>query len=83
MTANIQQEISRIVESRNRATQLDNLIQSYRLCARTEGKSEKTIRITTTALSTLRYFLETDHPIIKSFEPGEDWSYCFIEEISV
>ncbi len=24
---------------------------------------------------------ETVHPIIKSFEPGEDWSYCFIEEI--
>ncbi len=28
------------------------------------------------------HFLETGHPIIKSFEPGEDWSYCFIEEIS-
>ena len=27
------------------------------------------------------HFLETGHPIIKSFEPGEDWSYCFIEEI--
>ncbi len=27
------------------------------------------------------HFLETGHPIIKSFEPGEDWSYCFVEEI--
>ncbi|MEE8194520.1 MAG: hypothetical protein V3T73_03340, partial [Dehalococcoidales bacterium] len=59
MTANIQQEISRIVESRNRATQLDNLIQGYQLCARTEGKSENTIRITKTALATLRGFLES------------------------
>ncbi len=59
MTANIRQEISRIVESRNRATQLDNLIQGYQLCARTEGKSENTIRITKTALATLRGFLES------------------------
>jgi hypothetical protein len=28
-----------------------------------------------------KHFLKTSHPIIKSFEPGEDWSYCCIEEI--
>jgi integrase/recombinase XerD len=58
MTANIQQEVNQIVELKSRATRLDNLIQGYRLCARTEGKSEKTIRIYTTALATLRAFLE-------------------------
>ncbi len=58
MTANIQEEVNQIVELKNRATRLDNLIQGYRLCARTEGKSEKTIRITTTALTILRDFLE-------------------------
>ena len=25
----------------------------------------------------------TGHPIISSFEPGEDWSWCFIDEIEV
>ena len=58
MTANIQEEVNHIVEVKSRATRLYNLIQGYRLCARTEGKSEKTIRITTTALTTLRDFLE-------------------------
>ena len=41
MTANIQEEVNHIVELKSRATRLDNLIQGYRLCARTEGKSEK------------------------------------------
>jgi hypothetical protein len=41
MTVNLQQEINQIVELKRRATQLDNLIQGYRLCARTEGKSAK------------------------------------------
>ena len=59
MTANLQEEINQIVELKNRATRLDNLIQGYQLCARTEGKSNKTIRITTTALNTLKNFLES------------------------
>jgi hypothetical protein len=58
MTANIHEEVNHIVELRGRATHLDNLLQGYRLCARTEGKSEKTIRITMTALTMLRDFLE-------------------------
>jgi uncharacterized UBP type Zn finger protein len=24
-----------------------------------------------------RHFEATGHPVIKSFEPGEDWAYCF------
>jgi site-specific recombinase XerD len=58
MTASIQEEVNQIVRFKSRATRLDNLIQGYRLCARTEGKSEKTIRIYTTALTTLKGFLE-------------------------
>lgn len=23
------------------------------------------------------------HPLISSFEPGEDWSWCFVDEIEV
>jgi uncharacterized UBP type Zn finger protein len=23
---------------------------------------------------------ESDHPIISSLEPGEDWSWCFVDE---
>jgi site-specific recombinase XerD len=35
------------------------MIQGYKLCARTEGKSEHTITIATTALTTLNRFLES------------------------
>ena len=59
MVANIQRELERIVERRSQATRLDTVFQGYRLCARTEGKSEKTILITTTALNKLRQFLES------------------------
>ena len=23
---------------------------------------------------------ETDHPIVTSVEPGEDWSYCYVDD---
>ena len=63
MTASIQQELDHIVEKQNQASQLDNVFQGYRLCARTEGKSENTIRIAETALRTLKSFLESrDYP---------------------
>jgi uncharacterized UBP type Zn finger protein len=25
----------------------------------------------------------TDHPIIRSLEPGEDWSWCFVDEVAM
>ncbi|NLF63474.1 MAG: UBP-type zinc finger domain-containing protein [Chloroflexi bacterium] len=27
-----------------------------------------------------KHYYETGHPVIKSFEPGEDWGYCFADE---
>ena len=27
-----------------------------------------------------KHYKATDHPIIKSFEPGEDWIYCYPDE---
>jgi thioredoxin reductase (NADPH) len=27
-----------------------------------------------------RHFHETKHPVIKSFEPGEDWAWCFVDD---
>jgi hypothetical protein len=27
------------------------------------------------------HFHDTLHPIIRSFEPGEDWSYCYVDEV--
>jgi uncharacterized UBP type Zn finger protein len=24
---------------------------------------------------------EVDHPIVRSAEPGEDWSYCFVDDV--
>ncbi len=30
-----------------------------------------------------RHFLSTGHPVMQSFEPGEDWMWCFVDEIFV
>lgn len=27
------------------------------------------------------HFEETGHPIIRSAEPGEDWSWCYVDEV--
>ena len=28
------------------------------------------------------HFKATEHPIIRSAEPGEDWSWCFVDELA-
>jgi uncharacterized UBP type Zn finger protein len=30
-----------------------------------------------------KHFHEVHHPIVRSLEPGEDWSYCFIDDVEV
>ena len=30
-----------------------------------------------------RHFLDTSHPIVDSFEPGENWRWCHVEETLV
>lgn len=30
-----------------------------------------------------KHFHSTQHPIMKSFEPGEDWMWCFVDEVEV
>ena len=30
-----------------------------------------------------KHFIERKHPIISSFEPGEDWSWCFSDDVEV
>ena len=57
MSVNLQQELNYIFKTSGQATRLDTLIQGYKLCARTEGKSINTIRIANTALTTLKGFL--------------------------
>ena len=27
------------------------------------------------------HFRETAHPLIQSYEPGEDWWYCYVDDI--
>ena len=29
-----------------------------------------------------KHFHETGHPIMRSFEPGEDWGWCYVDEIT-
>jgi len=26
------------------------------------------------------HFRSTDHPVIRSFEPGESWRYCYVDD---
>jgi uncharacterized UBP type Zn finger protein len=28
-----------------------------------------------------KHFRATSHPIIKSFQPGEDWMYCYVDDV--
>jgi uncharacterized UBP type Zn finger protein len=28
-----------------------------------------------------KHFHSTDHPVIKSFERGEDWGWCYVDEL--
>jgi uncharacterized UBP type Zn finger protein len=30
-----------------------------------------------------KHFHATGHPIIQSFEPGEDWRWCYVDETEV
>lgn len=30
-----------------------------------------------------KHFERSRHPIIQSFEPGEDWRWCFVDEAAV
>jgi hypothetical protein len=27
------------------------------------------------------HFGHTDHPLVQSFEPGEDWWWCYVDEV--
>ena len=28
-----------------------------------------------------RHFGDTQHPVVRSFEPGETWRWCFVDEV--
>lgn len=30
-----------------------------------------------------KHFHATRHPIIKSFEPGEDWGWCYVDQLYI
>jgi uncharacterized UBP type Zn finger protein len=30
-----------------------------------------------------KHFHETSHPVIQSFEPGEDWLWCYVDELYI
>jgi uncharacterized UBP type Zn finger protein len=30
-----------------------------------------------------RHFWSTHHPIVRSLEPGEDWRWCYVDEVVV
>jgi uncharacterized UBP type Zn finger protein len=29
-----------------------------------------------------KHVAATDHPIVSSLEPGEDWSYCYVDDVA-
>ena len=32
--------------------------------------------------ATAHWLADHEHPIIRSFEPGEDWWYCYIDDLA-
>ena len=30
-----------------------------------------------------RHFQHTDHPVVASFEPGEQWAWCYVDEVEL
>ena len=30
-----------------------------------------------------KHFQATEHPIIRSLEPGEDWGYCYVDDVEL
>jgi uncharacterized UBP type Zn finger protein len=30
-----------------------------------------------------KHFHATNHPLIQSFEPGEDWIWCYVDEVAL
>jgi len=30
-----------------------------------------------------KHFHTTKHPVMRSFEPGEDWGFCFVENLFI
>lgn len=28
-----------------------------------------------------KHFRSSEHPIVQSFEPGEDWIFCYVDEV--
>lgn len=30
-----------------------------------------------------KHFHRSQHPVIRSFEPGEDWGWCYVDELFV
>ncbi|MET0395559.1 MAG: UBP-type zinc finger domain-containing protein [Longimicrobiaceae bacterium] len=30
-----------------------------------------------------KHFHSSGHPIVQSFEPGEDWRWCYVDEVEV
>jgi hypothetical protein len=28
-----------------------------------------------------KHFHEAGHPIVRSFQPGEDWAWCYVDEV--
>ena len=29
------------------------------------------------------HFHQTQHPVVKSFEPGESWAWCYVDELTL
>ena len=34
-------------------------------------------------LQATRHFHESGHPIVRSFEPGEEWRWCYVDEMLI
>ncbi len=63
-----------LVRTRRRSNPRRTQITSGGICP---SWARTTARVVATA-----HNRETAHPIIRSAEPGEDWSWCYVEEVA-
>jgi len=78
MAEKFEEELEMIIRRKSRQSELENLLRGYRICARSEGKSENTIRATETAITSLGDFLRSNRLSTDAAEIGPHQIRSFI-----
>ena len=59
---------------------LATLLAGVSIASQESTRAMPDVRLMTVATG---HFHATQHPIIQSFEPGEDWRWCYVDQMVV